>query len=154
MDRSIVKVGLVLFLIFLFSYVVNFVWESWHAVFLYEDHDFNAKKYVLMVSYVSAIDGFLILGMYLFVAALWRDMGWIRKMNMMQICAALITGLLMAAAIEYGRVTVTKTWIYNQLMPTIFGVGISPLFQLSFTGLLAFWLSGKIVYQTEKPEGR
>ena len=90
MDRSIVKVGLVLFLIFLFSYVVNFVWESWHAVFLYEDHDFNAKKYVLMVSYVSAMDGLLILGIYLFAVALWRDMSWIRKMTAKQICATLI----------------------------------------------------------------
>ena len=152
--KKIAEAGLVLISIFIFSYMVNFIWESLHAVLLYKDHDFNAMKYVRMISYVSAIDGFLILGIYLFMAALWRDMAWIRKMNGKQICTVLITGLLMAAAIEYERVFVARTWSYNRLMPTIFGLGLSPLLQLSTTGLWAFWLSGSVLYRKEKPEGR
>jgi hypothetical protein len=152
--KKIAEVGLVLILIFIFSYMVNFVWESLHAVFLYEDHDFNAMKYVLMVSYVSLIDGFLILGIYLFVAALWGDVAWIQEMNGKQICTVLIAGLLLAASIEYREVFVTRTWSYNRFMPTIFGLGLSPLLQLSSTGLWAFWLSGRVLYQREKPEGR
>ena len=152
--KKIAEVGLVLILIFIFSYMVNFIWESLHAVFLYEDHDFNAMKYVLMVSYVSLIDGFLILGIYLFVAALWRDVVWIQEMNGKQICTVLIAGLLLAAAIEYRKVFVTRTWSYNRLMPTIFGLGLSPLLQLSSTGLWAFWLSGRVLYQREKPDGK
>ena len=148
-----VDVTLVLISIFIFSYMVNFIWESLHAVFLYEDHDFNAMKYVLMVSYVSLIDGFLILGIYLFVAALWREVAWIQEMNGKQICTVLIAGLLLAAAIEYRKVFVTRTWSYNRLMPTIFGLGLSPLLQLSGTGLWAFWLSGRVLYQREKPKG-
>jgi hypothetical protein len=153
-DRRVVKCLFVLVSVFLSSYLFNFVWESLHAVFLYEGHDFNAKIYVLMVSYVSAIDGFLILGIYLFVAALWRDMAWIRNMNAKQISMVLITGLMVAGAIEYRRVFVAKTWSYTQLMPTIFGLGVSPLLQLSLTGLLAFWLSGRVMYQTEEPKRR
>jgi hypothetical protein len=110
-------------------------------------------KYVPMVSYVSLIDGFLILGIYLFVAALWRDMAWIQEMNVKQICTVIIVGLLLAAAIEYRKVIVTKTWSYNRLMPTFFGLGLSPLLQLSMTGLWAFWLSGRVLYQREKPKG-
>jgi hypothetical protein len=151
--KKIAEVGLVLISIFILSYMVNFVWESLHAVFLYEDHDFNAMKYVLMVSYVSLIDGFLILGIYLFVAALWGDVAWIQQMNGKQICTVLIAGLLLAASIEYKEVFVTRTWSYNRLMPTIFGLGLSPLLQLSSTGLWAFWLSGRVLYQREKPEG-
>jgi len=141
-----VNSGLVLVLVFLFSYMLNFVWESLHAVFLYAGHDFSAKKYVLMVSYVSAIDGLLVLGIYLFVAALWRDMLWIQKMNAKHICALLVTGLLLAAAIEHERVFVMKTWSYNQLMPTVFGLGVSPLAQLCCTGLLAVWLSKRVSF--------
>ena len=154
--RKIAEVGLVLISIFIFSYMVNFIWESLHAVFLYEDHDFNAMKYVLMVSYVSLIDGFLILGIYLFVAALWRDVVWIQEMNGKKICTVLIAGLLLAASIEYRKVFMTRTWSYNRLMPTIFGLGLSPLLQLSSTGLWAwaFWLSGRVLYQREKPAGR
>jgi len=36
---------------------------------------------------------------------------------------------------------------YNQFMSTIFSIGISPLFQLSTTGLLAFLLTRAILYQ-------
>jgi hypothetical protein len=152
--KQIGELCLVLLLIFMCSFMVNFIWESLHAVFLYEDHDFNAMKYVPMVGYVSLIDGFLILGIYLFVAALWRDVAWIQEMNGKQICTVLIAGLLLAAAIEYRKVFVTKTWSYNRLMPTFFGLGLSPLLQLSSTGLWAFWLSGRVLYQREKPDGR
>jgi len=152
--KKIAEAGLVLIWIFIFSYMVNFIWESLHAVFLYEGHDFNAMKYVLMVSYVSIIDGFLVLGIYLFVAALWRDLTWIREMNKKRIFTVLIAGLLLAAAIEYSKVFVTRTWSYNRLMPTIFGLGLSPLLQLSSTGLWAFWLSGKVLYQREKLDGQ
>lgn len=102
--KKIAEVALVLISIFIFSYMVNFIWESLHAVFLYEDHDFNAMKYVPMVSYVSLIDGLLVLGIYLFVAALWWDVAWIQEMNWKQICTVLIAGLLLAAAIEYRKV--------------------------------------------------
>jgi hypothetical protein len=111
-------------------------------------------KYVLMVSYVSLIDGFLILGIYLFVAILWRVVAWIQEMNWKQICTVLIAGLLLAAVIEYRKVFVTKAWSYNRLMPTFFGLGLSPLLQLSMTGLWAFWLSGRVLHQRGKPEGR
>ena len=152
--KQIGALCLVLLFIFISSYLVNFVWESLHAVFLYADHDFNAMKYVRMVNYVSLIDGFLVLGIYLFVAVLWRDVAWIQKINGKQICTVLIAGLLLAAAIEYRKVIVTKAWSYTRLMPTFFGLGLSPLLQLSMTGLWAFWLSGRVLYQREKPERR
>ena len=152
--KKIAEAGLVLIWIFIFSYMVNFIWESLHAVFLYEGHDFNAMKYVLMVSYVSLIDGFLILGIYLFVAAVWRDAAWIREMSGKHIYTVLIAGLLLAAVIEFRKVIITRAWSYNQLMPTIFGLGLSPLLQLSSTGLWAFWVSGRILYQRAMPGGR
>ena len=152
--KKIAEVGLVLISIFICSYMVNFIWEALHAAFLYEDHDFNAMKYVLMVSYVSLIDGLLVLGIYLFMAALWRDLAWLQEINRKQIFTVVITGLLLAAAIEYRKVIVTRAWSYNRLMPTIFGLGLSPLLQLSSTGLWAFWLSGRVRYQREKPERR
>lgn len=148
MKRDIIEAGLIFVSVFLFSYLVNYVWESLHAAFLYEDHDINAMEYVRMMSYVSAMDGLLILGIYLFIALLWRDVLWIRQMNGKQICTVLITGLLLAAAIEYRRVFVTKTWRYSHLMPILFGLGISPLFQLSATGLWAFWLTKKILQKS------
>ena len=144
MKKKVVEVVLVFPFIFAILFLLNFVWESFHSVFLYEGMDFAAKKYVLMVSYVSAIDGSFIFGIYLFVSFLWRDIFWLRKMNRKHMFTVFITGMAIAALIEYRRVFITMSWSYNQFMPTIFGIGLSPLFQLSITGVTTFWLTRRI----------
>jgi hypothetical protein len=147
MKRKIIEFGLTLLSIFVFAFLLNYLWESYHAVFLYEAHDFNAEKYVRMLSYVSAVDGSLILTIYLFMSLLWKDMIWLRKMNRRQAGFVYAAGLMIAALIEYREVFVLKAWSYTPLMLTVFGIGLSPLLQLSSTALLAFWITKKIVYQ-------
>ncbi len=138
---------MVLVSVFLFSYAANFIWESLHAVFLYEGHDFNAEKYVRMISYVSGVDGLIILGIYLFIAVVWRNILWLKEMNKKQGLAVFLLGMVIAAMIEYRKVFLVKAWTYNPLMPTIFGIGMSPLLQLSMTGMLALWLTRRLLYQ-------
>ena len=70
--------GLLLLSIFITSFFLNFVWESFHSVFLYEGHNFNAARYVSMMGYVSNIDSMLILGMYVVVAVIWKNLSWIK----------------------------------------------------------------------------
>jgi hypothetical protein len=124
-------------LIFTISCLLNFVWEAVHSVYLFEGHDFSAARYVKMVSSASVRDALIILAMYFGVAAasrrfLWgvggeRKWGW----------TFFLIGLVVAAAIEYRAVYLAGTWAYNSDMPTIFGIGLSPLIQLSVTGILA-----------------
>lgn len=147
MKKKIKEFGMVFVSATLFSFAANFIWESLHAAFLYEGHDFNAKKYVRMVTYVSSIDSLLIAGIYLFIATAWRDLFWLREMNRRQKSAVLMVGMAVAAVIEYRKVFVLKIWEYNQLMPTLFGIGVSPLLQLSITGMLAFWLTRRFMYR-------
>jgi hypothetical protein len=147
MKRKTLESGLTPLSIFAFAFLLNYVWESYHAVFLYEAHDFNAEKYVRMLSYVSAVDGALILTIYLFMSLLWKDVLWLRKMSRRQAGVVFAAGLMMAAFIEYRKVFVLKAWSYTPLMLTVFGIGLSPLLQLSGTALLAFWITRKIVYQ-------
>ena len=133
--------------ILIFSYMLNFLWESFHAVALYSKHNFQSLRYVPMVSYVAIVDAFLILGIYLFVATLWRNLFWLKDMKKRQILASIVTGMALSGLIEYERVFVSKVWAYNQLMPTIFGIGVSPLLQLSSTAVIAFLLTRAILYQ-------
>lgn len=144
MKKKVAEFVLVFLFIFAISFLLNFVWESFHSAFLYEGMDFAAKKYVFMVSYVSAVDGSLILGIYLFVSFLWGDIFWLRKMNGKHMFTVFITGMAIASIIEHRRVFITMSWSYNQFMPTIFGIGLSPLFQLSITGVATFWLMRRI----------
>jgi hypothetical protein len=47
------------------------------------------------------------------------------------VIAFAIAGLAMAAAIEVREVFYYHKWIYKADMPTLFGIGLSPLVQLS-----------------------
>ena len=129
-----------------FSFLFNFVWESFHAVYLYKMHDFDAATYIPMILYVSTLDALLISGMYLIVSLLWKDALWLRTFGKMQILVFLGIGLAIAAFIEYRAVFILKRWSYSSWMPKIFGIGLSPLFQLSITGLLALWLTKRLLY--------
>lgn len=147
MKKKVTELSLVFLSILIFSYLLNFVWESFHSIFLYTGMNFDAKRYVFMINYVSIVDCFVILGIYVFVGIIWKEMFWLRKMNRMHGYAVFIAGILIAAVIEYRNVIMLKVWNYNQFMPTMFGIGISPLFQLSITGLLACWITGRIFYK-------
>lgn len=131
--------------LFFFSYLMNFVWEALHAVFLYEGHDFSAEKYVRMVGYVSAVDALFILAVYFFMSMLWRDLLWMRHMNKRQAAVAWAVLMGVAALLEYEKVHVFREWRYNTLMPTIFDIGLSPLLQLSVTGLVTFRITRKVL---------
>jgi hypothetical protein len=138
---------LTLSLILILSFLLNYIWESVHEAFLYEKHSFHAEKYTLMMLRVATVDAFIILGIYLGVATLWKDILWLQKMRKLQVYISCLAGLLIAAIIEYWNVLVVKEWSYAPGMPTIFGIGLSPLLQLSTTGLLTFWVVRRILYQ-------
>ena len=136
----------VLALLMAFSFLLNFVWESFHAVYLYRGHNFDAARYIPMIVYVSTLDALIIAGMYLAVALLWKDLLWLKTFRNMQILVFFAIGLAVAAFIEYRAVFILKKWSYNPWMPTLFGIGLSPLFQLSLTGLAAIWLTRRLLY--------
>jgi hypothetical protein len=136
----------VLTVLFLTSYVLNFVWEALHAVFLYQGHDFSASQYVPMVAYVATVDAFLVLGMFGITVLVVRDLAWISHIEKKSLTVFLLFGLLFAAFIEYRAIFVEQRWSYTALMPTLFGLGLSPLLQLGLTGLIALFLCKQLVY--------
>lgn len=140
--KTFVLVGL---LVLAFSYLLNFVWESFHAVFLYEGHDISSLVYVLMVNYVSIVDALLVFGIYIFVSLLYGNFLWIRELNKGNVLVFVLVGLITAATIEYRAIFIFNKWSYNVLMPTIFGLGISPLFQLSITGLISILIARNLI---------
>jgi hypothetical protein len=136
----------ILFFIFSFSFLLNFLWEALHAVYLYERHDFNASNYVPMLIYVSFVDGLLIDGLYIATGLVWRKILWIKELSYLQKFFFAAGGILTAGFVEYRSVYIADRWVYKVDMPTILGIGLSPLVQLSFTGLLSLWLAKEILY--------
>ncbi|MDZ7696394.1 MAG: hypothetical protein U5R49_05500 [Deltaproteobacteria bacterium] len=71
---------------------------------------------------------------------------WIKIFTKRQLFVFAGIGILVAAVIEILSVFYYQRWVYKELMPTTFGIGISPLIQLSITGLISVWLTRKVLY--------
>ena len=137
----------ILFFIALFvvAFVLNFVWESNHAVLLYQDHDIPSSEYLPMMWYVSVMDGLSVLFLYAIVTLLLGDFFWMNNTKKKGLALFVGLALLLAALIEYRGVYLQARWSYNELMPVMFGVGLSPLVQLAITGVVALWVTRRLV---------
>jgi len=138
---------LALTVIFVISLILNYIWESMHEAFLYKVFKCDAELYIVMILKAAVVDASIVLGIYLGVAVFWKDILWILSMKRNQLYAASIAGIIIAVIIEYRSALLLKTWSYLPAMPTIFGIGLTPLIQLSTTGLLTFWLARRFIYQ-------
>lgn len=127
--------------VFILSFLMNFFWESMHGYSLYTDHVIDSDKYVRMMVYMSFMDAVTILAMYLVFAFFKKDILWLKRLSCKEAIVFFILGLFVGTAAEYWAVHVSHEWHYNQYMPVIFGIGLSPLLQLSSTGLAAIWLT-------------
>src|SRR3989344_385384 len=126
------KKKLIFLLVFIIlAFILNFIWEYLHLP-LYKQHVPWFGSLFLMLLYSSLVDAVIILAVYFFVSSVNKKMKW--KISWKNIL--LYSGLLiiMAVIIEV-RALSTGGWAYKEIMPTIFGVGISPLLQLTATGL-------------------
>ena len=123
--------------LFCMGFLTNFLWEGLHGVYLYRDHNMPAVQYVPMLVYVSIMDGLLIVGLYLWTSLWHVDLFWPSKTGGKPFLLFVISALSLAVYIEYRAVYMLEKWSYLPEMPTLFGIGISPLIQLAVTGAVA-----------------
>ena len=79
MKKTLLEFGIILVLTFVFAFTFNFLWESFHAVYLYQNHNIEASLYIPMLVYVSTIDSLLIIGLYMFTGIVWRKILWTKE---------------------------------------------------------------------------
>lgn len=144
--QNVLELISIIFLTFVFSFFLNFLWEALHAVYLYQRHDFDASNYVPMLLYVSSVDSLIIMGLYIGVSITRMSFFWLKIFTKREMFVFAGIGILVAAGIEILSVFYYQRWAYKELMPTVFGIGISPLIQLSITGLISVWLTRKVLY--------
>src|SRR3989344_3112298 len=122
--------------LFILSYLLNFLWESLHAFLFYEGLDnFLSGDYVKLMLYVSGVDALMILACYLLTYLLVREFRWF-KMRKGKMLFSLFA-FAFAVFVEIKGVYIQNKWSYNDYMPVLFGLGLSPLLQLILTGLIA-----------------
>ncbi|NTV02903.1 MAG: hypothetical protein HGB04_09025 [Chlorobiaceae bacterium] len=121
--------------LFASAFLLNFCWESWHGLLYRAHQELPAFTYVPMMAQMALADALAVTGMQLSVALFARDFRW--RLSARNISLFCIVGAVPAWAVEYAAVSRMHFWSYTPSMPTLFGVGLSPLVQLPLTGLVA-----------------
>jgi len=123
----------------IFVFLLNFTWEALHAPYLYVPHPFSMHFWP-MIFYAASIDAIILFFMLLVGALVWRNKEWFAVMDYKKYLYFIITAIAAAVFMEVRAVYFLHSWSYSNLMPIVFGVGLSPLTQLALTGLLSIWL--------------
>ena len=135
------KLILVLSLIFL----ISLFWEVSHS-FLYNWNilplENDVYYYVPKIIYSSLGDLVLISIIFFIVSLKNKRISWIDKPNKLDYLIIILSGIIVAVFVEV-RADIYNKWSYNELMPILFGVGLTPLIQLAATALIALWLIRK-----------
>lgn len=131
------------------SFLTNFCWESLHGL-LYEGHpDMAASVYVPMMLLAALMDTLTIALLYSFTALFARS--WFWDQGLRSRLFFLFTGLLIASLVEYLSINSLHLWHYRPSMPVLFGIGLFPLVQLSFTGLFSLFVARKVAGEALMP---
>jgi len=134
--------------VFVLAFLLNFVWETLHAVLFYEGHaTFVAAFFTRMVLYASFIDALLIFGIFCAGCMLFKGDCWLENYKGKEFAFTIALGILIAAIIEIKAIFLEQ-WRYTALMPTFLGIGLSPLVQLGITGALSMFITSKLFYST------
>ncbi len=141
-----VGVFLLLALSFVLAFFLNLLWEVLHSA-LYDWNRLPLRNdvyfYIFRILRATLTDAFVILGMFLFNSALRRDLDWIGKAKIIDYLIISFLGLVIAVIIEI-RAIALNLWSYNEFMPIVFGIGLTPMIQLAITGIAVLIILKKV----------
>lgn len=125
----------------LFSFGLHYVWETLH-VSLYDGvaQQSHAAGVVCCLR-AAAGDVMIALVSYGTVAALTRNRLWLADPRLSTVGGYVGAGLVITVAMELLSTGAWGRWTYAPAMPTVFGVGVSPLLQWLVLPPVALWLA-------------
>lgn len=130
--------GSIVLRLLLLGFGLNLIWEFAHC-HLYETCRRRTwAQNVPLLLKMSLKDGFFIVLLYLISATLWQTTVILDRRG------AVATFLVLALSFSFVDETLSVKrgrWEYAARMPTIFGVGVSPLLEIAVTGLIAIFLA-------------
>lgn len=124
-------------LVIFIALFLNIIWEFLHY-HLYNDlSGIPANLHLIEASFFDMLIIFLIL---LIISLKNRGIKWLNKPSFSDYLIIVILGLVIAGGIETLALGIGR-WEYKEIMPTIFGLGVSPLIQIFVTGILALLIA-------------
>jgi len=120
--------------------ILNIIWELLHYS-LYFDLSRIPKYPHLIIA--SLTDMFILTGIFVIISLKNKNHDWIKHPSNFDYLLVALLGLIIAAFIEIINLNLGR-WKYTAVMPTFFGIGISPLIQLAFTGIISLIIIKKL----------
>ncbi|MFA5917499.1 MAG: hypothetical protein WC850_04700 [Candidatus Gracilibacteria bacterium] len=115
------------------AFILNISREFAHH-FLYIDLSGIPIYFHLFIA--SLVDTFIIISIFLLISLKNKTLNWLINPTKIDYILIIIISILIAILIESTNLRLGR-WQYTSFMPTIFGIGISPLFQLAVTGVIS-----------------
>ena len=119
------------------AFLINLVWEISHSYIYKKAIDIPLKQYIPRIVNGALRDGILIMLFYAITVFLFQNENIL--MSGRQIVTFILVAYLFSYIDDEGRIRKNR-WEYEEVMPRIFGVGLMPLIELVFIGVVTFLL--------------
>ena len=127
--------------LFIVSFFLNLLWEVRHSTLYTTCHEMPFRKYVPLILTMSVKDAFWIVFFYSCAVLLTKASP---PLSSLTILIFIIFTLSFSFIDEWISVR-RKRWEYAPTMPRVFGVGISPLFELAVTGGASLFIVSRYI---------
>ena len=116
--------------------ILNLIWEFLHFP-LYSNLTGISKIPLLLIASIG--DLFLISLIFLIASYKNKTLNWIKVPDYSDYLLIILLGSFISILIEVINLNL-GSWAYREAMPVIFGIGLSPLVQLSVTSILSLFI--------------
>ena len=121
-------------------FLLNLIWEYFHFSLYYDLTGIPKHQHLWLATLTDAL---IIGAVFLFISLFHKSIEWIKKPRKADYSVIIFSCLIIAISIET-HALLTGKWAYKEIMPTLFGIGISPLFQLATTSLVGLEIFRRI----------
>ena len=122
--------------LFFIALALNLIWEFSHYHLYIDTSAIQGSTHLVIA---SLFDALFILGIFDLISLKHRNFNWIFNPSKADHLAIILGGLLIAIFIEVINLHLGR-WSYTSAMPTLFGMGLSPLAQLATTGIVSLYI--------------
>jgi hypothetical protein len=131
------------FLAGVIALILNLIWEFSHHPLYIGLSGIPQNLHLIMASFA---DMFIILGIFTVVSLKNKSLDWLKAPSRYDYLLIVFLSLIIAISIEAINLNLGR-WEYTQAMPTLFGIGASPLLQLALTGVISLFFVKKFIPQ-------
>ncbi|MBU2052894.1 MAG: hypothetical protein V1788_02935 [Nanoarchaeota archaeon] len=117
----------------LIIFALNLIWEFFHYRLYVDLTGIPSTIHLIGAAFV---DIFLVSTIFLIVSLKDKNLKWMKFPSKKDYFMVAVVGITLAFIWELTNISLGR-WEYKEIMPTIFGVGLSPLVQLAFTSILS-----------------